>query len=212
MHTVGGQVAADVVQRATQDAVAYHQAGYDPLHAPGVVAADAILRRQSQGGLTWISAVRAMMATNLFLNIIPIYVITWELKSDPVLSKSGAATFFTIGAFVATFFILAFGALFIALARYVTARVLYLALVFVILFEATIHSKITTSVEFGLVLGVAYLALLLCSLVAPQGQIRGLRFNAATAGIFAVVLLILGIVDGFLAVGSFNDVWVKVIS
>jgi hypothetical protein len=212
MHTVGGQVAADVVQRATEDAVAYHRAGYDPLHAPGVVAADAILRPQARGGLTWVSAVRAMMATNLFLNIIPVYVIAWELKSNPALSKTGIATFFTIGAFVSTFFTLFFGAIFIALAKHVSARVLYLALVCVILFEATVHSKITTTVEFGLVLGVVYLALLLCSLIAPQGQIRGLRFNAATATTFAVILLGLGILDGYLAVSSFHDVWIKVIS
>jgi hypothetical protein len=212
MHTAGGQTAAEVVQRATEDAVAYHRAGYDPLHAPGVVAADSLLRSKAKSGLTWISVVRAMMATNLFLNIIPLYVIAWELKSNAGFSQTGAANFFTIGAFVMTFFGLIFGATFITLAKHTTARVLYLLLVCAVLFEATVHAKITSSVEFGLVLGVLYLVLLLCSLIAPQGRIRGLQFNAATAAAFAVIVVGLGILDGWLAVSSFNDVWAKVIS
>jgi hypothetical protein len=153
-----------------------------------------------------------MMATNLYLNIIPMYVIAWELKSLPSLSKSGAATFFTIGAFVVTFFALFFGAIFIAMAKYATVRVVYLALLCAILFEATVHAKVTSSVEFGLVLSAVYLVLLVCSLIAPQGRIRGLHFNAVTAATLAVILLGLGILDGYLAVSSFHDVWLRAIS
>ena len=211
MRTVGGQVAAQVVQQAAQDAVAYHQAGYDPLYAPGVVAAGTLLR-QKKGELTWISAVRAMMAANLVLNLIPVYIIAWEVKSVPSLSRTGFATFFTVGAFVGTFIAVLLGAAFIALAKHAIARVLYLMLSCVLLFEAVVHATLTTAVVFQLVLGMVYTMLLVMSLIAPRGRLGGLRFNAATASTYGFIVVALGIVDGFLAASAFNNVWVKVIS
>jgi hypothetical protein len=210
MRTPGGQIAALVVQQAAQDAVAYHQAGYDPLHAPGVVAAQPMLG-QHRGELTWISAVRGMMAVNLVLNLISVYVVVWEVKSLPTLAKSGFATGFTIAAFIATVIALPLGIGFIVLAKHTIARVLYLVLSCVVLFEAVTRATLASSVLFGLVLGIVYTLVLVVSLIAPRGRLGGLRFDAMTAAAFGVIVVVLGVVDWYLAVSSFNSVWIKVI-
>jgi hypothetical protein len=192
LYLPDGRMAHQVVDVALQHGQAYYQAGYDPLYAPGVVAAAPILAHRPQSELTWVTLVRTLIvltAVQQFaLIVVGLYIAQSTVHrafgaSIPGGLVLGVVAGALIGLGVVT-------TLLVWWSRYLPFRIIY-AVSAVLLFVKYAGVPIFPLGVFNLVFAGIFAFALVMSLVAPSPNLPGgAKLDGPTAFLASILCLI----------------------
>jgi len=191
-------MAQEVVDTAMQQGLAYYNAGYDPVHAPGVIEAQPILAHRAQSDITWVAVVRVLIAMAAILELVTTMVAIFEIQTG--LRAFGfqlSGTTILIAVLIMIFILSVLSGVVIFLARYAAVRVVY------VLLAGWLFFKYASIPIFPLIIGdmIFYgvvVFVLVMSLLAPSPRLPGgVKLNGPTS--LLVTALCVAVIGGFTA-------------
>jgi hypothetical protein len=198
LYLPDGRMAQQVVATAMEQGLAYYNAGYDPVHAPGVKEASPILAHRDRSDLTWVGVVRVLIALaaalELAVTLVARYVVQSELRAFGFqLSGTGIL----IDVLILVFVLSVLSGLLIFLARYASFRVLYILLAGWLFFKYA-SIPIFPLIVADLIFYGILLFVLVMSLLSPSPHLPGgVKLNGPTS--LLVTVLCLAVIGGFVA-------------
>ena len=204
LYLSDGREANQVVNTAVQQARAYMAVGYDPAYAPGVVSAAPILKHQNRSEVTWIGAVRGVLALSWLLSVAGLVVeLALAQSSLQAFGVSGGLVVF-IGAIVSLIYAI-LTAIFAWLAKYPATRVvLVLYAIWRLVKYATLGAY--PFVVANLVLNGVLAFVLVMSLVAPSPYLPGkIRLDGKNSAYAGFILLLSVALWSWVAVLTYHE-------